>query len=153
MYVCTQAKKRFDCFFQIKYVANDNYHYGFKDLVEVVERYGGEYVKNKFLVKAELEALGVNGLYADNADYRDIIEDVVFNDMLGAMMISEADHSWYGLLKDNIVNHYTMGIDNYTTNMEKCMRLLNLWHLNFWFPSYVLFLFPFFFSIESCLSF
>ena len=54
MYVRTQAKKRFDCFFQIKYVANDTYHYGFKDLVEVVERYGGEYVKNKFLVKAKL---------------------------------------------------------------------------------------------------
>ena len=40
-------------------------------------------------------------------------EAVVRENILGTI----ADHGIYGLIKDELSNHYTMGTNNYPTNM------------------------------------
>ena len=54
-------------------------------------------------------------------------EAVVHDNMLVVMMLSSDNHGWYGILKDELANHYTMGTDNYPTNMDDCMWFLNNW--------------------------
>ena len=51
-------------------IDNDTHHDDFKDLVEVVESYGRAYVKDPFLIKENMEALGVNDPDAADKDDR-----------------------------------------------------------------------------------
>ena len=52
--------------------------------------------------------------------------EYVFHDkIMGAMMLSRAYHGCYVLLKDELANHYTISNNNYPTNMDRYMALLN----------------------------
>ena len=84
-----------------------------------------EYGKYTVLVKTYIEALGVNYPDVDYSDDMDMAESMVCDKLLGEIMLSGDKHDCYGILKYELANHYTMCTDNYPTNMEKFMQLLN----------------------------
>ena len=91
----------------------------------MVEIYGGAYGKDVGLIKVDMEDLGVYGPDSNDYDDRDMAEAMVCDRIMGAMMLNVADYVQYVMIKDNLANHCTIGKDNYTTKMEKCMHILN----------------------------
>ena len=82
MYTPTPSNKWVDCLLHRKYVANDTYHEDFNSLLGVLESYCGAYKKELVLIKAYLEALGIDDPDEANYDDRAMAEAVVGDKML-----------------------------------------------------------------------
>jgi hypothetical protein len=52
------------------------------------------------------------------------VEEDALEAVKAALLISGADRTRYGRLKDELANNYLLGTDQYTDTLEKAMRIL-----------------------------
>ena len=125
-YALEQAKHRVSTYYQSHDVTNTEYVAYFKDLVGVVEMYGGVYGQEPGLVAAELVAQGMKPEDVNTADCTAIIkaEEVCHKCYLSCMLLHRADNSRYFQLKVDLSKDMTKGTSNYPKTIVETMHLL-----------------------------
>ena len=113
-------------YYQAHDVTNTEYVAYFKDLVGVVEMYGGVYGQEPGLVAAELVAQGMKPEDVNTADCTAIIkaEEVCHKCYLSCMLLHRADNSRYFQLKVDLSKDMTKGTSNYPKTIVETMHLL-----------------------------
>jgi hypothetical protein len=101
----------------------DEYFRNFKSLWDMVEAFRGSPRVHKGLVDVVLKTKAV---YPNNPSKKELreVEAVMSEAVKAALLISGANKTRYGQLKEQLANSYLLRTDQYPNTLEKTSRIL-----------------------------
>ncbi len=128
LYLLVQLKKRLYYFIQEWDQTNDQYLKEFKALANVVITFRGSFGMELMMLKAIMKEQDIKegeGEDGPTTEQRDKGLEILKNQYLTLLFISNADRNRYKKLRDDLANQYLMGADNYPKTLEQAVKLLN----------------------------
>jgi hypothetical protein len=120
-----QALKTVFLYLQSNKETVEQYGRNFCAFWDTVEAFGGSPGIHKGMIDALLKAAAqVSNVGSPTTAKRKKAEEDATEAVKAALLISGADKGRYGRLKDQLVNNYLLGMDQYPGTFDKAMRIL-----------------------------
>ena len=117
-------------YYQPDGMSNDDYYDRFKGMVRVIRKFSGDQAIGFLPVQAEKElaAMATTQSFSVTSatdEQKEEAIEVACNKFLACIMLAGANQKKYASLKASLSNSFAMKVDNYPTDIDAVLRLLN----------------------------